>query len=43
MHAGQPPGNKVEVKALNAEQRGQLKAALGAVQHLSTLTQDLLY
>lgn len=43
MHAGQPPGNKVEVKALNAEQRGNLKAALGAVQHLSTLTQDLLY
>ncbi|RDV03624.1 DUF294 nucleotidyltransferase-like domain-containing protein [Undibacter mobilis] len=43
MHAGQPPGNKVEVKALNAEQRGQLKAALGAVQHLGTLTQDLLY
>lgn len=43
MHAGHPPGNKVEVKALNAEQRGNLKAALGAVQHLSTLTQDLLY
>lgn len=43
MHAGHPPGNEVEVKALNAEQRGQLKAALGAVQHLSTLTQDLLY
>ncbi len=43
MHAGQPPGNKVEVKALNAEQRGNLKVALGSVQHLSTLTQDLLY
>ncbi|HWK95606.1 MAG TPA: DUF294 nucleotidyltransferase-like domain-containing protein [Pseudolabrys sp.] len=43
MHAGQPPGNKVEVKALGAEQRASLKAALGAVQHLSTLTQDLLY
>jgi len=43
MQAGRPPGNKVEVKALNSEQRGNLKAALGAVQHLSTLTQDLLY
>lgn len=43
MHAGQPPGNKVEVKALSAEQRANLKTALGAVQHLSTLTQDLLY
>jgi len=43
MHAGQPPGNKVQVKALTAEQRDRLKTALGAVQHLTTLTQDLLY
>lgn len=43
LHAGQPPGNKVEVRALTAEQRDRLKAALGAVQHLATLTQDLLY
>lgn len=43
MHAGRPPGNKVEFKALPAEQRDSLKTALGAVQHLPTLTQDLLY
>jgi CBS domain-containing protein len=43
IHAGRPPGNKVEVKALAGEQRDRLKTALGAVQYLSTLTQDLLY
>lgn len=43
IHAGRPPGNKVEVRALSGDQRDRLKTALGAVQNLGTLTQDLLY
>lgn len=40
---GLPPGNKIEVKRLTRADRDRLHAALGAVQHLDTLTRDLLY
>lgn len=40
---GLPPGNKVEVKRLSREARARLRAALGAVGSLETLTRDLLF
>jgi len=40
---GLPLGNKVEVKRLSRPDRDRLRRALGAVQHLDTLTRDLLY
>ena len=40
---GLPPGNKVEVKRLSREGRARLRAALGAVGALDTLTRDLLF
>ena len=40
---GLPPGNKVEVKRLSREARARLRAALGAVGALDTLTRDLLF
>ncbi len=43
IHDGLPLGNKVEVKRLSRPDRDRLESALGAVQHLDTLTRDLLY
>lgn len=40
---GLPLGNKVDVKRLSRPDRDRLQRALGAVQHLDTLTRDLLY
>lgn len=43
MANGLPPSNKVEVKRLSREWRARLRAALGAVGALDTLTRDLLF
>ena len=43
IRAGHPPNNKVEVKPLARSQQAKLRAALGAVSHLDTLTRDLLF
>ena len=43
MAAGLPPSNKVEVKRLSREGRARLRASLGAVSALDTLTRDLLF
>jgi DNA polymerase-3 subunit epsilon/CBS domain-containing protein len=40
---GLPPGNKVAVKRLTAEERTRLQSALAAVAHLNELTRDLLF
>ncbi len=41
--SGRPPSNKVEVKRLSRERRARLRASLGAVGVLETLTRDLLF
>ncbi|MBS0248038.1 MAG: CBS domain-containing protein [Proteobacteria bacterium] len=43
LHAGLPPGNKVEVKPLSRRDRERLSRALDAVRYLDRLTEDLLY
>ena len=43
MQAGLPPSNKVAIKRLSRAQRKDLRAALGAVRHLDSLTRDLLF
>ncbi|MFA6264861.1 MAG: DUF294 nucleotidyltransferase-like domain-containing protein [Pseudolabrys sp.] len=43
MNDGLPPANKVEVKRLSRQERERLRTALRSVQHLETLTRDLLF
>ncbi len=43
LQAGLPPSNKVAVKRLTHSRRQALRAALGSVRHLDTLTRDLLF